>query len=130
MEQLTYEEKVLESQRLMWYLCMYMYMLYCEADTISKGIHNIWLDPSYIWSKIGYFFRSISKSFRSMEEFADIASRNTSAESIYKHMDVWLWIKDYCIQNYPQKLVDFILKNEELSKLFPEEKRDENWFLL
>lgn len=130
MEKLTYEEKVKESQRLMWYLCMYMYMLYCEADTVSKGIKNIWIDPSYIWSKIGYFFRSISNKFSSMEEFADIASRNIDAKSIYKHMDVWLWVKDYCIQNYPQQLVEFIQQNEELSKLFPEEKRDENWFLL
>lgn len=122
--------KIRESNRLMWYLSMYMYMLYCDADMLMKGVNKEPMDNMYIGSKIGYFFRSIKSNFASIDEFIEIASRETSAESIKKEIDVWLWIEDRCFQNYPKKVQDMIKSNPELLALFPDDIRDEDWYII
>lgn len=127
-----YTKKVNEANKLMGYLCMYMYMLYCDADSLMKWIkkENSMMDPLYIGSKIGYFFRAIKNNFTSVDEFMEIASREIRAGSIKKHLDVWLWITDYCFQNYPAKLQEYIKSNPEIMSMFPEDIRDENWHII
>lgn len=126
-------ETVREVKRLVGYLCVYMYMLYCEADRYAKQkdrekASDSMMDPSYIGSKIAYFLRWVKEIW--IDTFSDIASSDVRAWEIYKHIDIGVWTVDYCKQNYPQRLQDFIDKNPELKSMFPEDVRDENWMLV
>lgn len=127
-----YNDTAKEVNRLIGYLCVYMYMLYCEADIYSKtqdkdAIEDNMMDPSYIGSKIAYFLRWVQKVW--FDTFIGMLTRDVRAWTMYKHTDVGVWAVDYCKQNYPKKLQEFIDKNPELKSMFPDDIRDEHWML-
>lgn len=129
------EETVEEVKRAVWYGCMYMYMLYCESDKYAKTpldkreeFSNLLMDPMYIGWKLATFIKMVERIW--VDTFCNVSLRNVCPETIYKHMDVWLWTTDYCFQNYPKKVQDFLKTNDEIMKLFPDDVRDENWYII